>query len=102
MMSSLGAAGDQFRTTPIKFAWIQEVLGKCSCCSDRLTNSNTEGSHEHEGKAFRAADRCHYEGNVSVGRAIGYVRVSTDMQAQEGFRWRRSRRRSSSTARCMG
>ena len=26
-----------------------------------------------------------YEGNVSVRRAIGYVRVSTDMQAQEGI-----------------
>ena len=37
----------------------------------------------------------------SVRTAIGYVRVSTDMQAHEGSRWRRSRRRSRSTARCM-
>ena len=46
----------------------------------------TRRSHGYEGKAFRARPiGATYEGNVSVRRAIGYVRVSTDMQAQEGI-----------------
>jgi hypothetical protein len=40
--------------------------------------------------------------NSGIRRAVGYIRVSTDMQAAEGFLWRRSKLPSSSTAICTG
>ena len=44
-----------------------------------------EISHEGIEQAFRADWFTSINGNVAIRRAIGYVRVSTDMQANEGI-----------------
>ena len=36
-------------------------------------------------KSYGAMDGRHYAGNGGMRRAVGYVRVSTDMQAVEGM-----------------